>query len=96
MTKKFDFQFWKNKDLTPQERNEMLVETCRKVLSTEEGKIVLNMLLTDLRLYEGTRTKQEKALNEYAKFFIRERLGVSDTKALTDFIARTSVSEGGE
>ena len=94
--KRFDFQFWKNKKLTPQEQNEQLVETCRRVFGSEDGKIVLNMLLTDHFMFECTRTEQERALNEYAKFFIRERLGVCDTKPLTDFIAETSVCEGGK
>jgi hypothetical protein len=96
MNKKIEFPFWKDKNLTAKERNEVLVETFRKVFSTEEGKIVLNTLLTDFCLLKNTSVEQERALNEYAKFFIRERLGVSDTKALTDFIAETSVSEGGK
>jgi len=93
---KTNWQFWKDKKLTPQEKNEMLVETCRKVFGSDEGKIVLNMLLTDLFLYENTRTKREHVLNEYAKFFIRERMGVSDTKDMTDFIAQTSARGGGK
>ena len=96
MNKKNNFPFWKNKTLTLQERNELLKETFRRVFNTDDGRIVLNALLTDLRLYEEVRTKQERSLNEYAKFLIRERLGVSDTKELTDFIAQTSASEGGK
>jgi len=88
--------FWKDKILTEEEKNAQLVETCRKVFSTEEGKVVLNMLLTDLHMFEKTDTEREIALNEYAKFLIRKRLGVCDTKSLTDFIAETAVSEGGK
>jgi hypothetical protein len=87
--------FWNKKELSNEEKNKMLMDTCRKVFSTEDGKIVLNALLFDLHLYETTHTKREHFLNEYAKFFIRERLGVSDTKALTDFIAETAAAEGG-
>jgi hypothetical protein len=65
------------------------------VFGTPEGKIVLNALLTDLYLYEATHTKREHFLNEYAKFFIRQRLGVHDTVALTDFIAETAAGGGG-
>jgi hypothetical protein len=90
------FPFWKDKELTPAQRNEKLVQTCRNVFGTEEGKIALNMLLADLFVYENARTKRERYLNEYGKFFIRERLGVRDTKALTDFIAETAVSGGGK
>jgi hypothetical protein len=91
-----NWQFWKDKKLTAQEKNDMLVETCRKVFLSDEGKIVLNMLLTDLFLFENTRTKREHALNEYAKFFIRERMGVGDSKEISDFIAETAASAGGK
>jgi len=90
-------EFWKERNLSSEDKNKMLVETCRKVFSTDEGKVVLNMLLRDLRLFEwkGGRIKSERYLNEYAKFFVRERLGVSETKLITDFIADTAASEGG-
>ena len=87
--------FWKNKKLTPDEQNDLLVETCRKVFGTPDGKIVLNALMTDLHLYEQTHTKREHFLNDYAKFLIRQRLGVRDTKSLTDFIAETAAAGGG-
>ena len=88
--------FWKDGLLTARERNAALVETCRKVFGTDEGKAVLNMLLADLRLFGAADTKRERALNEYAKFFMRERMGVRDTKALTDFIAETAAAAGGK
>jgi len=94
--------FWNNKKLTDEEKNEKLIETCQRVFSTDDGKIVLGMLLTDLRLfkYSSTDTERERILNDYAKFFIRERLGISETKSLTDFIAQTAfetaVSGGGK
>ena len=87
--------FWKDKKLTEEEKDEMLIETCRKVFGTDDGKIVLNMLMTDLRLFDLANTEREKYLNDYAKFFIRERLGVRGTKAMTDFIAETAASGGG-
>ena len=88
--------FWKDKKLTDVEKNEMLIETCRKVLGTDDGKIVLNMMMTDLFLFDAAHTKRERYLNDYAKFFIRERLGVRGTKTLTDFIAETAAAEGGK
>ena len=94
--RKINFPFWKDRQLSPEERNERLVETCRRVFATEDGKVALNMLMTDLFLYEEAHTKRERALNEYAKFFIRRRLGVGDTKALTDFIAETAAGGEGE
>lgn len=92
--RKLNSLFWKDKKLSPREQNELLVGTFRRVFGTEEGKIALNTLLTDLFLFERTHTKREQALNEYAKFFIRERLGVGDTKALTDYIAETAAAGG--
>ena len=88
--------WWNNKKLSGKEKEELLVETCRKVFSTDDGKIVLNMLLTDLRLFMDSHTKREKILNDYAKFFVRERLGVRDTKSLTDYIAETAAAAGGK
>lgn len=88
-------RFWKDAKLSPGEQNEALRNACREVFSTPKGKIVLNMLLTDLCLYEKVTTDDEGVLNEYAKFFVRERLGVGDTVALTDFIAETAASRGG-
>ena len=87
--------FWKNKKLSAKEKNDMLIETCQKVFGTPEGKIVLNMLMTDLFLFEKAHNQRESFLNDYAKFFIRERLGVGDTKSITDFIIETAVIEGG-
>jgi hypothetical protein len=89
------FPFWKDKALTPEEQNGRMVAACRKVFSGEDGKIVLNMLLTDLKVFEDSRTKRDHALNEYGKFFIRRRLGVDDTKDITDFIAETASGGGG-
>ena len=89
------FGFWMDKKLTAEERNDLLVETCRRVFACDDGKIVLNMLMTDMCLLREAETEREEALNGYAKFFIRERLGVRDTKALTDFIAQTAAAGGG-
>jgi hypothetical protein len=86
------YQFWKDARMSPQQKNRKLQETCQKVFSTPEGKAVLNVLLTDLFLYEKASTDEEKYLAEYAKFFVRERLGVGDTVALTDQIAETAAS----
>jgi len=82
--------WWNNKKLSDLEKNKMMVETCCKVFATDDGMIVLNMLLTDLRLFTDAPSEHEKHLNEYAKYFIRERLGVNDAKTLTDFIAQTA------
>jgi predicted GNAT family acetyltransferase len=84
--------------LSPKKQNERLREICRRVFGTDEGKIVLNMLLTDLHLFEKNLSTGDNALNEYAKFLIRERLGVSNTVSLTDTViagAETAASRRG-
>jgi hypothetical protein len=81
--------------LKPEEQAKRLREICVKVFSSDDGKIVLNMLLTDLRLYEECISERDAALNEYAKYFIRERLGVIKTIPLTDSIIETAASCNG-
>jgi hypothetical protein len=91
--------FWDNPKLTDEERNEELVAACRRVFSTADGRIALNMLLTDLRFFDEAPGPDGAALNNYAKFFIRERLGVRGTVALSDaiaFAAETAASGGGK
>ena len=87
--------FLNDSKLTLEEKEKMLVETCQKVFGTEDGKLVLYMLLTDMSYFADSRTKREKFLNDYAKFFIRERLGVRDGKSITDFIAQTAFEQTG-
>lgn len=58
----------------------------RKVFSTPEGKVVLNILLSDLRYYRPAQNEADYALCEYGKKLLRERLGLEDTAAITDCI----------
>jgi hypothetical protein len=91
--------FWNNDKLTEEEKNKLLVETCQRLFSTGDGRIILNMLLTDLYYFTAAPDEGGEALNEYAKFFIRERLGVRDTVALSNAIvseAETAVARGGK
>jgi hypothetical protein len=91
--------FWDNPKLTDEEKNEELVAACRRVFSTEDGKIALNMLLTDLYFFDQAPGPEGAALNNYAKFFIRERLGVRGTVGLSDAVAaaaETAASGGGK
>ncbi len=71
---------------TPEEQNKELIKTFRRVFKTEDGKIVLNALLTDLYFFDKAKTDDEKALSEYAKFFIKERLGSYKTFNITNSI----------
>jgi hypothetical protein len=89
------FLFWKDRDLSPRQKNDRLVAVCRRVFGTPEGKVVLNMLLTDLYFFDRTRGPEDGALNNYAKFLIRERLGAGDTVLLSNAIAGTAAARGG-
>lgn len=68
----------------PDEQYKALQKTFKRVFKSAEGKIVLNALLKDLFYFDAAPSDTEKVLCEYAKFFIRERLGVKKTLRITD------------
>ena len=68
----------------PDEQNKELQKIFKRVFQSADGKIVFNALLKDLYYFDTATSDAEKALCEYAKFFIRERLGVKKTLAITD------------
>ena len=68
----------------PDEQNKELQKTFKRVFQSTDGKIILNALLKDLYYFDAATSDAEKALCEYAKFFIRERLGVKKTLSITD------------
>jgi hypothetical protein len=61
----------------------------QRIFMTEEGKVCLNILLSDLRFFRPCESVEDKALSEYAKVFLRERLGIEDTSVITDAIIKT-------
>jgi hypothetical protein len=79
--------FWDDAKLSDEEKNRKLVAACRRAFLTADGRIALNMLLTDLYFFDPSPDEAGAALSNYAKFFIRERLGVRGTVALSDAIA---------
>ena len=68
----------------PEEQYKELQKTFKRVFKSEDGRIVFNALLKDLFYFDAATSDAEKALCEYAKFFIRERLGIKKTLAITD------------
>lgn len=56
----------------------------RKVFSDYDGKIVLNVLLNDLMLFQPCNSERETALRNYATYLIQERMGYKDTVSMTD------------
>lgn len=73
---------YENADFEQQKKK--LVETFRKVFSTEDGKIALNAILYDLFYFTEATTDSEQALNQYAKYFIKERLGIKNTLEISN------------
>ena len=71
---------------TPEEQIKALRKTFQRVFKSEDGKVVLNALLTDLFYFDKATSEAEKALCEYAKFLLRERLGCNKTFELTNAI----------
>lgn len=65
----------------------------KRVFSTKDGRIVLNALLTDLHFFEPAESSADQALCEYAKFFLRERLDVSDTLAISNAAVDSALSK---
>ena len=73
-------------NLSEEEQAEVLQETFREVFESDKGKVVLNVILEDLHFLEPCRTEEDKALNNYSKFFIMERLGIKDSLSITDAV----------
>jgi hypothetical protein len=71
---------------TPEKQTEILTETFQRVFSTDDGKVVLNALLYDLFYFTEATTESENALNQYAKYFIKNRLGIKNTFAVSNAI----------
>jgi hypothetical protein len=66
------------------EQKKQLQRIFREVFSTEQGKIVFNILLDDMRFFKLCDTEQDKSLNEYAKFMISERMGINNIPFITN------------
>ena len=68
------------------ERDKRMSECFRRVFSTDEGRLVLHQLLTDLRFYDECVTDTDIALNNFAKFMIFKRLKCDNYKQITSAI----------
>lgn len=68
------------------ERDKRMSECFRRVFSTDEGRLVLHQLLTDLRFYDECVTDTDIALNNFAKFMIFKRLKCDNYKQMTNAI----------
>lgn len=75
------------------EKQKALQNIFRKVFSTPEGKLVLNVLLSDLRYYRPAENENDYVLCEYAKKLLRNRIGLEDTAVMTDCIMSAMTKE---
>ncbi len=66
------------------ERDKRMTECYRRVFSTDEGRIVLHQILTDLKFYDHENlTETSVTLNNFAKFMIFKRLKCDNYRQMT-------------
>jgi hypothetical protein len=63
---------------------EQLQRMFRHVFLSPEGQTVLRELLNDWCFFDICKTDQQRALNEYAKVFIHDRLGIAHINIYAD------------
>jgi hypothetical protein len=56
----------------------------RRVFLSPDGQEVLRILLNDWSFFDVCDTEQKRVLNDYAKIFIHEKLGISRITIYTD------------
>ena len=76
-----------------EEINKNLIRYFREVFSTDKGRAVLNVILTDLHYFDVCTDDEDRALSNYAKMLISSRLGMVDTVAITDSLFSGIVKE---
>lgn len=70
--------------LEPEEQNKQLQKMFREVFNTQHGRIVLGVILEDLYYFSSCNNDESRALNNYAKTLIAQRLGINDHKKRID------------
>ena len=97
--KKFFFRAGNVSGRKPKELQRMF----RNLFLTSEGLEVLRILLSDWCFFDACRTDQDhaiqdRAMNEYAKYFLSERLGLVGISVYTelapDFVDKLEQEEG--
>lgn len=58
----------------------------RQFLKTDNGRVFFSLFLKDHFYFDQPKTPEEQALRNYATFFIRERLGITDQIELASAI----------
>lgn len=74
---------------SPEDQRDALTLIFQRLFSTDDGKVVFNALLTDLLFFDEAHTEAQKALSEYSKFFMRERMGITNTLDASNALMKT-------
>jgi hypothetical protein len=78
---------------------EQLQRIFRRVFLSPDGQEVLRVLLNDWCFFDICKTDSHRALNEYAKIFIHDRLGIAGINIYADldegFRAKPGDLQGG-
>ncbi|MBO7714414.1 MAG: hypothetical protein J6S85_12635 [Methanobrevibacter sp.] len=69
-----------------EEKDMRMVRLFRKVFLSEDGKIVLRQILTDLNYFDECKTNDDVVRNNYAKFVIKTRLMIDNKDRLTNAV----------
>jgi hypothetical protein len=70
---KFPFKRGNANQKTPEEIQRLF----RRVFLSPDGQEVLRLLLNDWSFFDIADTEQKRVLNDYAKIFLHERLGIA-------------------
>lgn len=71
-------------NLDPEEQNKQMQKMFREVFNTQHGRIVLGVILEDLYYFSTCNNDEARALSNYAKTLISQRLGINDHKKRID------------
>lgn len=82
---------FENESLEKQQKE--LTRMYRTVFSSEEGQIVLATILEDLHFYTPCHSDDERALNNYAKHLISNRLGIANSFDKTESLLNCGLEE---
>jgi hypothetical protein len=66
----------------------------RKVFLSRDGLEVLRALLNDWSFFDVCKTEQQRALNDYAKVFLNDYLGLNNISVFTEIDVDVDVEEG--
>jgi hypothetical protein len=55
------------------------------VFLSDDGLEILRVLLSDWCFFDACENDQQGAMNEYAKYFLNERLGLAGINVYTEF-----------